>query len=124
MRAKWLLSSWAYLTLSLLIALELLFIAFNVYFIFPKFSGLLAAGFIDGEFLRKPGGSWMLTRVTACASTSPLQCLNHRVVEAGAKLFDGLIGAVRPSAVAEQGHRELAFGVDPQRGSGIAQMSK
>jgi hypothetical protein len=38
-----------------------LFIAFNVYFIFPKFSGLLAAGLIDGEFLRKTGGSWMLT---------------------------------------------------------------
>ena len=37
-----------------------LFIAINVYFIIPKFSGLLAAGFIDGEFLRKPGGSWML----------------------------------------------------------------
>jgi len=61
MRAKWLWSSWANLTLSLMIALELLFIAFNVYFIIPKFQGLLGAGFIDGEFLRKPGGSWMLT---------------------------------------------------------------
>ncbi len=61
MRAKWLWSSWAYLTLSLLIALELLFIVFNLYFIYPKFSGLLAAGFIDGDFLRKPGGSWMPT---------------------------------------------------------------
>jgi hypothetical protein len=61
MRAKWMWSSWAYVTLSLVIALELLFIAFNVYFIFPKFQGLLGAGFIDGEFLRKLGGSWMLT---------------------------------------------------------------
>ena len=61
MRAKWLWSSWAYLTLSLLIALELLFVVFNLYFIYPKFSGLLAAGLIDGEFLRKPGGSWMPT---------------------------------------------------------------
>ena len=61
MRAKWLWSSWANLTLSLVIALELLFIAFNLYFIFPKFQGLLGAGFIDGEFLRKLGNSWMLT---------------------------------------------------------------
>ena len=61
MRAKWMWSSWAYLTLSLVIALELLFIAFNVYFIIPKFQGLLYDGFIDGEFLRKLGGSWMLT---------------------------------------------------------------
>ena len=36
MRAKWMWSSWAYLTLSLVIALELLFIAFNVYFIYPE----------------------------------------------------------------------------------------
>ena len=55
MRAKWMWSSWANLTLSLMIALELLFIVFSMYFIYPKFSGLLAAGFIDGEFLRKAG---------------------------------------------------------------------
>ncbi len=61
MRAKWLWWSWANLTLILMIALELLFIAFNVYFIIPKFQGLLGAGLIDGEFLRKLGGSWMLT---------------------------------------------------------------
>jgi hypothetical protein len=59
MRAKWLWSSWANLALGLVIALELLFIAFNVYFIFPKFQGLLGAGLIDGEFLRTGGGSWM-----------------------------------------------------------------
>ena len=60
MRAKWMWSSWAYLTLSLVVALELLFIAFNVYFIIPKFQGLLFDGFIDGQFLRKLGNSWML----------------------------------------------------------------
>ena len=60
MRAKWMWSSWAYLTLGLVIALELLFIAFNGYFIFPKFQGLVYDGFIDGESLRQAGGSWML----------------------------------------------------------------
>ena len=61
MRAKWMWSSWAYLTLSLVVALELLFIAFNVYFIVPKFQAIVYDGFIDGEFLRKLGDSWMLT---------------------------------------------------------------
>ena len=60
MRAKWMWSSWAYLTLSLVVALELSLIAFNGYFILPKFQSLVYDGFIDGEFLRKPGGSWML----------------------------------------------------------------
>ena len=71
MRAKWMWSSWAYLTLSLVVALRLLFIAFSVYFIFPKFSGLLAAGFIDGKFLRKPGGSWMLTFLRRLETVEP-----------------------------------------------------
>ncbi len=61
MRAKWLWSSLANLTLGLVIALELLFIAFNVYFIYPKFEYLLGQGLIDQEFLLKVGGSWMLT---------------------------------------------------------------
>jgi hypothetical protein len=59
MRAKWLWSSWANLALGLVIALELLFIASNVYFIFPKFRFLLGSGFIDPEFLQRAGGSWM-----------------------------------------------------------------
>jgi gas vesicle protein len=60
MRAKWMWSSWAYLTLSLVVALELLFIAFNMYFIFPKFQALVYDGFIDAGSVRHAGNSWML----------------------------------------------------------------
>ena len=60
MRARWLWSSWANLTLGLVIALELLFIAFNDYFIFPKVNAFRYDGLIDRELLQKGGGFWML----------------------------------------------------------------
>lgn len=59
MRAKWLWLSWANLALGLVITLELLFIAFNVYFIFPKFQSLLYDGFIDAKSLQQANASWM-----------------------------------------------------------------
>ena len=43
------------------------------------------------------------------------QRFDNRVVELWADLLDGLIGAVGPGAVGEQGNRELAVGVDPER---------
>jgi hypothetical protein len=60
MRARWLWLSWANLTLGLVVALELLFIVFNVYFIFPKFRSLMSLGFIDEESLKTQGITWML----------------------------------------------------------------
>jgi hypothetical protein len=59
MRAKLLWLSWATLALGMVICLEMLFIEFNVYFIFPKFRVLGDQGFIDADFLRQAGGSWM-----------------------------------------------------------------
>jgi hypothetical protein len=60
MRARWLWASWANLTVGLVITLELLFIAFNGYFIFPKFQALVYDGFIDAGSGRHAGGSWTL----------------------------------------------------------------
>lgn len=44
-------------------------------------------------------------------------------MEFGADLFDGLIGAVGPGAVGEQGDGELAFGIDPERSAGVAEVA-
>lgn len=60
MRARWLWASWANLTVGLVITLELLFIAFNRYFIVPKFRVLVNDGFIDAGHVRQAGGSWMI----------------------------------------------------------------
>jgi hypothetical protein len=60
MRARWLWASWANLTVGLVITLELLFIAFNGYFIIPKFQALVYDGFIDAGSDRHASGSWML----------------------------------------------------------------
>jgi hypothetical protein len=60
MRAKWLWASWANLTVGLVITLELLLIAFNGYFIFPKLQSLVYDGFIDAGSARHAGRSWML----------------------------------------------------------------
>ena len=61
MRAKWLWSTWAYLTMGLVITLELLFIFSSCYFVYPKFRALTYDGIIDAELIRQGGGSWMLT---------------------------------------------------------------
>jgi hypothetical protein len=60
MRARWLWVSWANLTVGLVITLELLLIAFNGYFILPKFQALVYDGFIDAGSVRHAGNSWML----------------------------------------------------------------
>lgn len=60
MRARWLWVSWANLAVGLVIALELLLIAFNGYFILPKFQALVYDGFIDTVPVRQAGISWML----------------------------------------------------------------
>jgi hypothetical protein len=45
-----------------------------------------------------------------------------RIVKGRADLLDGLASTVRPGTVGEKDQGKLAFGVDPQRGSGEAQM--
>lgn len=61
MRARWLWLSWANLTLGLVVVLELLFLFFNTYFIFPKFRAMMAYGLIDVDILQRAGASWMTT---------------------------------------------------------------
>lgn len=58
MRAKWLWTSWAYLSLVLVIALEALLLTFIVIFIIPKFKKLLHDGMIDAGELEEQGVMW------------------------------------------------------------------
>lgn len=60
MRAKWLWTSWAYLSLVLVIALEVMFLTFVVIFIIPKFQKLLHDGMIDAGALDEHGVKWMV----------------------------------------------------------------
>lgn len=60
MRAKWLWVSWAYLGLALVIALQVLFITFNVIFIVPKYKKLMQDGYIDRAILDDEGARWMV----------------------------------------------------------------
>jgi hypothetical protein len=60
MRAKWLWTTWAYLALAVVIALEVLFIWFMGVFIIPRFNSLLRLGMIDAEMLQEQAASaWM-----------------------------------------------------------------
>jgi hypothetical protein len=59
MKAKWLWTTWAHLALMGVIALEALFITFNVMFIIPKFEALLSNGIIDSAELGRHELRWM-----------------------------------------------------------------
>lgn len=59
MKAKWLWTSWAYLAIGLVIALEVFFIAFAVILIVPKYQRLMSDGLIDPAIIRESGVSWM-----------------------------------------------------------------
>src|SRR5262245_7962830 len=59
MKAKWLWTTWAHLTLAGVIALEVLFITFTVIFIIPKFQMLMRDGLLDPDIFHEQGVSWM-----------------------------------------------------------------
>ena len=59
MRARWLWTTWAFLGLALVLALEILFITFMVLFIVPKFQRLMRDGIIDYAVLEEQGVTWM-----------------------------------------------------------------
>jgi hypothetical protein len=59
MRAKWLWTTWSYLTAVLVIALNVLFIVFNSLYIIPKFEKLSRDGIIDPATVDGTGISWM-----------------------------------------------------------------
>src|SRR5579863_668083 len=57
-------------------------------------------------------------------STSRVQGLKHCVVKSWPDLFDCLIRAIGPGPVRQQDYRKLPRGVDPQRGSCVAQVAE
>jgi len=59
MKAKWLWTTWAHLAVVLLIALELLFIIFNVVYLIPKYQKLRHYGLIDPAIDEEQGVGWM-----------------------------------------------------------------
>ncbi len=59
MRAKWLWTTWAYLALVGVIALEVMLVTFIVIYIIPKFQRLTHDGMIDAAALREQGVTWM-----------------------------------------------------------------
>lgn len=60
MKAKWLWVTWAYLGLITVVALQVLFIIFNVMMIIPKFQKLLYDGMIDQGVLEDAESRWMV----------------------------------------------------------------
>lgn len=61
MRAKWLWTTWAYLAVAGVIAMEVLWITFAVIFLVPKFQELLQDGLIDPAILDDQGVAWMVS---------------------------------------------------------------
>src|SRR5262249_8460149 len=59
MKAKWLWTSWAYLSLLTVIVLDVLYLTFNVIFIIPRFQKLMRDGLIDPAILDEQGTAWM-----------------------------------------------------------------
>src|SRR5262245_33237346 len=60
MKAKWLWSSWAYLSLVAVIGLEVFFLTFTVIFLIPRFQRLMRDGLIDPAILDDGGAAWMV----------------------------------------------------------------
>lgn len=60
MKAKWLWMTWAHLGVGLVVAMQVLFITFNVVFIIPKFQKLMADGIIDPAVLDDQELAWMV----------------------------------------------------------------
>ncbi len=52
------------------------------------------------------------------------QRFHNRVMEFGADLANQLRGAIGPGAIGEQRYRQRAAWIDPQRGSGEAEMTE
>jgi hypothetical protein len=59
MKAKWLWTTWAYLAVVVLIALELFSVWFNVIFLIPKYQKLRHDGIIDPAIDEESGVGWM-----------------------------------------------------------------
>jgi hypothetical protein len=59
MRARWLWATWAVVVLVMLIAMEVLFILFNVAYIIPKFQKLRRDGIIDPGAMQDSGVGWL-----------------------------------------------------------------
>ena len=53
-----------------------------------------------------------------------LQRLDDCIVKQWADLFNRLVGAIGPGSVRKQGYRKLTLRVEPQRGSGVTEVSE
>ena len=60
MKAKWLWTTWAYLSLATVIALEALFLTFMIMMIIPRFKKLLTDGMIDQGVIDDSETRWMV----------------------------------------------------------------
>src|SRR5262245_13673330 len=58
MKAKWLWTTWAYLALASVVALEVGFLTFSVIFLVPRFQKLMLDGIIDPAIVDEQGVSW------------------------------------------------------------------
>ena len=72
MRAKWLWTTWAYLGLLAVIALESLFITFIVMMIVPKFQKLLHDGMIDQAIIDDSETRWMVNLSSSFSTCSAI----------------------------------------------------
>jgi hypothetical protein len=59
MRAKWLWTTWAHLTLAGVVVLEVLWLTFANVFLVPRFQLLMRVGVIDPALLQEHGLTWM-----------------------------------------------------------------
>lgn len=59
MKARWLWTTWAFLGVTTVIALEIMFLTFTDVMIVPKFKVLMHHGLIDPAIRSEPGASWM-----------------------------------------------------------------
>jgi hypothetical protein len=59
MRARWLWTTWAYLGLVAVLALEVLFLTFMVLYLVPRFQKLMRDGMVEYAILEEQGVTWM-----------------------------------------------------------------
>src|SRR3954468_20899718 len=80
-------------------------------------SALMVSSAAAARFRRSVPSCWMRDFLFA------IECFDHGIVEARPQFFDRLVLAVGPGAIGQQRNRELALGIDPERCSGVAEMT-
>ena len=78
-----------------------------------------AVGLLGGKPAQVLPSSYSLA-----ASKRFLQRFHHGILKCRAHVLDRFVAAIGPGPVGEQSDGKLALGIDPQRGTGVAQMSE